>query len=90
MVLASDASHYYENYLSKKLFPIVVDAEAMLNGFAALPRLASGVDLVIPGHDPLVRQLFPEVAGGQGGASVHRLDVAPVRLWREIVGAKDS
>jgi glyoxylase-like metal-dependent hydrolase (beta-lactamase superfamily II) len=90
MVLASDASHYYENYLSKKLFPVVVDAEAMLNGFAALPRLASGVDLVIPGHDPLVRQLFPEVAGGQGGASVHRLDVAPVRLWREIVGAKDS
>lgn len=77
MLLASDASHYYENYLAAKLFPIVVDAEAMLAGFARLPRLVSAPGLVIPGHDPLVRRLYPRVAGDTSGAAIHRLDVGP-------------
>ncbi len=77
MVLASDASHFYENFLAGKLFPIVVDAEAMLRGFALLPRLAAGRNMVVPGHDPLVRRLYPRVAGEADGPAVHRLDVAP-------------
>ncbi|MEM9782225.1 MAG: N-acyl homoserine lactonase family protein [Pseudomonadota bacterium] len=77
LVLASDASHFYENWVAEKLFPIVVDAEAMVHGFRRLPRLAGDATLVVPGHDPLVRDYFPRVAGDPDGAAVHRLDVAP-------------
>ncbi|UWQ17189.1 N-acyl homoserine lactonase family protein [Jannaschia sp. M317] len=60
LCLASDATHYYENYLSGKPFPIVADVAEMLDGFATIRRLASAPGLVIPGHDPLVRDLFPK------------------------------
>ncbi|QKV19101.1 N-acyl homoserine lactonase family protein [Oricola thermophila] len=76
LVLASDASHYYENYLRKKLFPIVENPQAMLDGFDLLPRLASDRSLVIPGHDPLVREVFPLVAQ-DGKLTVSRLDAEP-------------
>lgn len=73
MVLASDAAHYYENFLKEKPFPIVVDLQNMLDGFARLKSLASQPELIIPGHDPLVRDIFPE------GAAPHitRLDFSP-------------
>lgn len=87
LVLASDASHYYENYLSGKLFPIVENTQAMLDGFDTLPRLASRASLVIPGHDPLVREYFPKVAGGSSGTAVHRLDVLPKPTIHALVEA---
>jgi glyoxylase-like metal-dependent hydrolase (beta-lactamase superfamily II) len=77
LVLASDASHYYENFAARKLFPIYADAEPMLDGFTRLVDWAGAPERVIPGHDPLVRQMFPLVAGSPAGAAVHRLDVAP-------------
>lgn len=61
IVLASDASHYYENYLEDKPFPIVVDLENMLNGFSRLRELADSNDHIIPGHDPLVRKYYQAV-----------------------------
>lgn len=60
LVLASDAAHFYENLTARKPFPIVVDLEAMLRGFETLERLASSPELIIPGHDPLVRAYFPQ------------------------------
>jgi len=60
MVLASDAAHYYENFEARKPFPIVVDLQNMLDGYDTLYRLASAPDLIIPGHDPLVTQYFPQ------------------------------
>ncbi|SEV91115.1 Glyoxylase, beta-lactamase superfamily II [Cognatiyoonia koreensis] len=60
LVLASDAAHFYENQRLRKPFPIVVDLQNMLDGFATLDRLASHPDLIIPGHDPLVRKAFPQ------------------------------
>ena len=75
LVLASDAAHYYENVLTGKPFPIVVDLQDMLDGFATLKRLASSEGLIVPGHDPLVRALFAP------GAAPHitRLDQGPLR-----------
>lgn len=73
LVLASDAAHFYENLWLRKPFPIVVDLQDMLDGFGRLERLASSRDLVVPGHDPLVRRLFP--AGP--AAHVTRLDPGP-------------
>ena len=75
MVLASDAAHFYENLWSEKPFPIVVDLQDMLDGFATLKRLASAPGLIIPGHDPLVREYFPRgVVDG-----IVRLDAGPVK-----------
>ncbi|MEP4032396.1 N-acyl homoserine lactonase family protein [Roseibium polysiphoniae] len=75
LCLASDAAHYYENVLDLKPFPIVVDLEDMMNGFQTLRRLASSKDLIIPGHDPLVRELFP----AHGPEHIIRLDQGPTR-----------
>ena len=63
LVLASDATHFYENYMAGKPFPIVADVGEMLDGFATLRRLAGGPGLIVPGHDPLVRRIFPAVDG---------------------------
>lgn len=61
LCLASDASHYYENFLKGKPFPIVVDLENMLSGFSKIVELGGGPDRVIPGHDPLVFEHFPSI-----------------------------
>lgn len=74
--LASDASHYYENFLSRKPFPIVDDLDQMIMGFEQIQQLATQTSLVIPGHDPLVRASFPE-EGTSGFA--WRLDKGPIR-----------
>lgn len=86
LVLASDASHYYENFVGGKPFPIVENVEAMYAGFARIQTLASGLDMVIPGHDPLVRKMFPMV-GKDSGASIHRLDVAPIAGFASAMDA---
>ena len=54
VVLASDATHYYENMDSGRPFPIVHDVGAMLDGFDTLRRLAGPHGVIVPGHDPLV------------------------------------
>lgn len=73
MVLASDAAHFYENMTARKPFPIVVDVEDMLRGFDTLERLATRPELIVPGHDPLVTDVFE-----QGIADhIWRLDTGP-------------
>ncbi len=76
LCLASDASHYYENFLAAKPFPIVADLQPMLDGFGTLQRLAGGADRVVPGHDPLVTSLYPAHARVP---FAWRLDVGPSR-----------
>jgi glyoxylase-like metal-dependent hydrolase (beta-lactamase superfamily II) len=75
MCLASDAAHYYENVFFRKAFPLVVDVEDMLSGFARLEALSSHRDLIIPGHDPLVFEYFPKF----GCDAILRLDQGPLR-----------
>ncbi|MEL6750826.1 MAG: N-acyl homoserine lactonase family protein [Pseudomonadota bacterium] len=72
LVLASDAAHYYENWMAQKAFPIVVDMENMLQGFQTIRSLADRPEFVVPGHDPIVRTIFPAI---EGGPDIHRLDV---------------
>ena len=78
LVLASDASHYYENFLNGTPFPIVVDLEEMLNGFNTLRKLADTEQHIIPGHDPAVRKLYPTVF--ENDDSIVRLDIEPQKL----------
>ena len=85
LVVASDASHFYENFLTGKVFPIVVDVAQKLDGFETIKQLASSIDLVVPGHDPLVCDLFPKIAGADE-TGVFRLDVGPSRRIADLYG----
>ncbi|MEM9320146.1 MAG: N-acyl homoserine lactonase family protein [Pseudomonadota bacterium] len=73
LCLASDAAHYYENVFLRKPFPIVIDLEDMVRGWDRTLSLASDRSLLIPGHDPLVMEIFPR------GPADHicRLDQGP-------------
>lgn len=75
VVLASDASHYYDNLRLRSPFPIVHDVGAMLEGYRLLEALADGPDHIVPGHDPAVVARFPRVPGLDFDAV--RLDPAP-------------
>ena len=72
--LASDATHYYENFITRTPFPIVVDVEEMIRGYDRIQTLASRAEMIIPGHDPLVTSLYPSY--GTSGF-VWRLDGGP-------------
>ncbi|MEM8789595.1 MAG: N-acyl homoserine lactonase family protein [Pseudomonadota bacterium] len=78
VVLASDASHFYENFLGGQVFPIVADVQDMLDGFATLRRLADSDAHIVPGHDPLVRAAYPAL--GHGNAVALHVDPKP-GLW---------
>lgn len=75
LVLASDAAHFYENFIAEKPFPIVVDLQNMLDGFGILRRLASKPQMIVPGHDPLVRMYFPQ----DTAEHIIRLDHGPLK-----------
>jgi glyoxylase-like metal-dependent hydrolase (beta-lactamase superfamily II) len=75
VVLASDSSHYYENFEKGKVFPVTVDVEATLNGYTRLRQLAASARHIVPGHDPLVLQRYPALNSQTQGIA-HRLDVA--------------
>jgi glyoxylase-like metal-dependent hydrolase (beta-lactamase superfamily II) len=74
VMLASDSSHFYENFEKGKVFPIVVDVEDTLKGYARLKALAASPRHVVPGHDPLVLKRYPAL-NSQTQGFVHRLDV---------------
>ncbi|MEM1064905.1 MAG: N-acyl homoserine lactonase family protein [Pseudomonadota bacterium] len=76
LCLASDAAHYYENFLDRKPFPIVADLEDMLTGFDRLLDLGRMPERVIPGHDPLVTTRF---AAHDQVPFAWRLDPGPAR-----------
>ena len=63
--IASDAAHYYENFETGKVFPIVHDEDDARAAFKMIQDLAGDPARVIPGHDPLVRERYP--AFGQSG-----------------------
>lgn len=67
VVLASDALHYYANYNKNNPFPAIFNIGDMLQGYQLIDRLADSRDHIIPGHDPLVRDLYPKVAVDEPG-----------------------
>lgn len=63
VVLASDASHYYENLEQGRPFPIVYNVADMLDGHRRLLAEADSPQHVVPGHDPLVLERYPRLEG---------------------------
>ncbi|HEX2829237.1 MAG TPA: N-acyl homoserine lactonase family protein [Burkholderiales bacterium] len=78
VVLASDASHYYEHFEKGRVFPTTFHIGQVLEGYKRLYALADSPDHIVPGHDPLVMQRYPAASGELEGIAV-RLDVMPRR-----------
>ena len=76
VVVASDASHYYEHFEKGRCFPTTYNIGDVLEGYGKLNRLAESPQHIVPGHDPLVMTRYPAASGDLEGIAV-RLDVMP-------------
>ncbi|MCJ0893025.1 N-acyl homoserine lactonase family protein [Rhodococcus sp. ARC_M5] len=70
VVVASDASHFYENIEDDSPFAILHALPDMYGAFDRIRELAAGTGIVVPGHDPLVRRRFPAVPDAPGAHAV--------------------
>jgi len=78
VVLASDASHFYGNMHRRNPFPIVYNVGDMLEGWDIARRLAGHPDRVIPGHDPIVTEIYPRASDKVDAYALH---LAPSRSF---------
>ena len=76
VVVASDASHYYENFEKEVTFATVENIFLMHEGFRKLKSLAPTLAHIVPGHDPEVLRRYPAVSAELEGIAA-RLDPAP-------------
>jgi glyoxylase-like metal-dependent hydrolase (beta-lactamase superfamily II) len=76
VVLASDAAHLYAHLEQRRAFPVVYNVADMLEGQETLKRLATSPRHIVPGHDPLVTQIYPAARPGLDSV-VMRLDADP-------------
>jgi glyoxylase-like metal-dependent hydrolase (beta-lactamase superfamily II) len=77
VVLASDATHFYENLEAGRPFTIANDLGAMAETFDLIQSLAPTPDHIVPGHDPLVMSSYPPPSPELDGIAV-RLDQSPL------------
>ena len=75
VVLASDASHFYEHHETGRPFVIVYNQGDMLEGHRRLNAIAQSPQHIVPGHDPLVMVRYPKVPGDEIGIAM--LHLAP-------------
>ena len=78
VVLASDSSHYYENFQSDRPFTAVLNIGDVMDSFRKIERLAASPQHIVPGHDPLVMQRYPAPSASLKGVVVS-LDVDPAQ-----------
>ncbi len=88
VVLASDASHYQSNIVEDRPFSIVHTLPLMYDAFDRVRELADGPDLIIPGHDPAVRDRFAAVDSGTGGSIVSIAAADPPRGGQRDTGGQ--
>jgi len=79
VVIASDAAHYFENVQRHRPYPAACNVVEMIDSFDRLLHLAGDIEHIIPGHDPLVMQVYPPARPGLEGKAA-RLDTAPAPL----------
>lgn len=82
LVLASDASHFYENMETANPFPILHNMGDMYEGYRRLKELSGDPTRIIPGHDPRVMQRHPAYRAALEGIAV-RLDADPLTTLEE-------
>ncbi|MEM8744042.1 MAG: N-acyl homoserine lactonase family protein [Pseudomonadota bacterium] len=60
LVIASDAAHFYDTVTEQNPFTIIVNLPEMCAGWDRIFELGAEPGLVVPGHDPLVSELYPK------------------------------
>jgi len=70
VVIASDASHYYENLEDDRPFAILHDVPGMYRAFDRIAELAGEQPVVLPGHDPAVFERHPRFGGSDVDVAV--------------------
>jgi glyoxylase-like metal-dependent hydrolase (beta-lactamase superfamily II) len=78
LVLASDVTHYYENMASGRPYTTTFHVGDTLESYEKVRTIAASPDHIVPGHDPLVMQLYPAPRSELDGIAV-RLDLPPKR-----------
>jgi glyoxylase-like metal-dependent hydrolase (beta-lactamase superfamily II) len=64
VVLANDTMHFYENYERRRPVQVTMNMPDALDAFETVKEYAGSEELIVAGHDPLLRQRYPEVAPG--------------------------
>ena len=75
VVIASDATHYYEHIETDRAFAVFESLGDLLEGYRTVRRLAPSMRHIVPGHDPKVFERYPAVEHMEGWAV--RLDLEP-------------
>ena len=76
VVLASDTSHFYENMNQANPFPIIFNLDDTIRGYERLREKAETKNHIIPGHDPIVLDIYPAPNERLSGI-VAKLDIQP-------------
>ncbi|GAA4903155.1 N-acyl homoserine lactonase family protein [Streptomonospora salina] len=66
VVLAADGTHFFENIEQDRPYGVVNHLPSMYEAFDTIRSLAGPDGVVVPGHDPRVRERFPAVPGLAG------------------------
>ena len=64
VIIASDNSWLYYNLTNLLSIPITFDRKAYLKNLKRMRSMVKNIDLIIPGHDPLVFTKFQKIAEG--------------------------
>jgi glyoxylase-like metal-dependent hydrolase (beta-lactamase superfamily II) len=64
VIIGGDATYLYHNNQWQVSIGAAFDHEANLSAIREMQRRAASPFLVLPGHDPLVMEWFPEVSEG--------------------------
>jgi glyoxylase-like metal-dependent hydrolase (beta-lactamase superfamily II) len=70
LALATDAVHYEAELDHERPFAIFSDLGDVYRGYDAIRSMMSAGAMLVPGHDPLVMDRFPRVAGAAGEIAV--------------------
>jgi glyoxylase-like metal-dependent hydrolase (beta-lactamase superfamily II) len=62
VVLASDAVHFYEEWLLDRPFAVLADLAQMYGAYDLLKAYAREGSVIVPGHDPEVLRRFPPLS----------------------------
>ena len=63
-ILGSDCAHVFKNYQQDWPSALIVDMVAWIRSYDKLKSKVSSLELLFPGHDPLMSQNYPEIEKG--------------------------
>ncbi len=65
LVIASDAAHFYDTLTEQNPFTVIQNLAEMVAGWDRIFELGAETKYVVPGHDPLVSELYPKHADNE-------------------------